>query len=191
MYSVELRRRVPDRRPVAGAQDRQVERAQALERGQVLAEPAGDEHAALAEHGVAGEAGAAGDEREVVVGVAGDRDRPQRPELVAVGERHVGRVPRGRDRDRAQPLAQRLDALAVVGVVVRERDPAGAAAARDLRGDRVEVGGERRAGIDHPRRVAPDDPRVRAVERVRARVVGPQARDPVVGEVAHRRRALP
>ena len=119
---------VPDRRAVAGAQQRQPEPAQALERRQVLAEPAGDEHAAPAEHRVAGEGGAAGDEREVVVGVARDRERAQRPERVAVGEHDVARVARRGDRRPAEPLAQGGDPLGVVLVVVRERDPAGAAA---------------------------------------------------------------
>ncbi len=121
--------------------------------------------------------------------MARDRDRAQRPERVAVGEHDVARVARGGDRRAAEPLAQRGDALDVVLVVVRERDPARAAARGDLGGDRVEVRVERRARIDHPRRVAPDHPRVRAVERVRARVVGAQPGDVVVGELRHQRRA--
>ena len=69
---VELRRRVGHLVAVAGADPLEVERAQPAQPVQVLAQPAADEHAALAEHDVAGERGAAGDEHEVVVGVAGD-----------------------------------------------------------------------------------------------------------------------
>ena len=51
--------------------------------------------------------------------------------------------------------------------------PPGAAARRDRRGDRVEVRRQRRPRVDHPRGVAPDDPRVGAVERVGRRVRRP------------------
>ena len=62
------------------------------------------------------------------------------PERVAVGERRERA-----DRHVAEPRAQRLDRLGVVGMVVRQRDPARAAALRDRGGDRVEVRVERRA----------------------------------------------
>ena len=66
------------------------------------------------------------------------------------------------DRHAEPRRAARGTASDVVGVVVRQRDPARAAARRDLGGDRVEVRVDRRPGIDHPRRVAADDPGVRA-----------------------------
>ena len=64
--------------PWPGHSTRKLERAQAPQPVEVLAQPAADEHAALAEHGVAGERGAAGDEHEVVVGVAGDGEHGER-----------------------------------------------------------------------------------------------------------------
>ena len=76
------------------------------------------------------------------------------------------------------PSASRraVDALGVVRVVVRERDAAGAAARGRGRGDRRDVAGQRRPGIDDPRGIAPHDPRVGAVERERRRVRRPDER---------------
>ena len=71
-YSSSLAAGSPTASPWPGQSTSRSERAQAPQPVEVLAQPAGDEHAALAEHGVAGERGAAGDEHEVVVGVAGD-----------------------------------------------------------------------------------------------------------------------
>ena len=143
---VELRRRVGHLVAVAGADPLEVQRAQAPQPVEVLAQAAADEHAALAEHGVAGERGAAGDEHQVVVGVAGD-----------VRARRTGRTCRRRaasvaaHRHVAEPRAQRLDALRVVGVRVRERDPARAAARRDLVRDGVQMRVDRRARDRRPR----------------------------------------
>ena len=106
----------------------------------------GDEHAALAEHRVAGEARAAGHEDEVVGARgrarsgprAGRSDRRRR----AARRRRSGAPPTGGRPSRSRSASSALD---VVAVVVRERDPAGAAARLDRGGDRVEVLGERRA----------------------------------------------
>ena len=121
--------------------------------------------------------------------VAGHGPRLERAEAHALREPHVGGEARGRDRRAPEPLAQREHALHVVEMIVRHRDPARAAARVDLHGHRVEVLRELGAGIDHPGRIAPDDPRVRARERIGAGVVGTQpgdveAREP--GRVAHR-----
>jgi len=174
---VELVERVPHRRAVAGADDAQRELAQALQRLEVLAEVLGDEHAALAEHRVAGEARALPHEREVVGRVAGHGVDRERAEASAVAEPHVGRVAARADPRAAEPLAQREEPLDVVLVVVRDRDAAGAAASLDRRGHTLDVVGDVRAGVDDPRRVAADDPRVGAGQRVRAGVVGPDAGD--------------
>ena len=73
----------------------------------------------------------------------------------------------------AEPCAQRRQPLGVVGVVVRERDPAGPATRRHGGRDGVEVVLERRPRVDDPRRLAPDDPRVRPAERERRGVRRP------------------
>ena len=151
--------------------------AQALERLQVLAEVLGDEHAALAEHGVAGEAGAVAHEGQVVGRVARHRVHGERPEAVAVAEPHVGRVAARADPRPAEPLAQREQPLDVVAVVVRDRDPARAAARLDLGGDGVEVLGDVGPRVDHPGRVAADDPGVGARQRVGPGVLRAHARD--------------
>ena len=64
-----------------------------------------------------------GDEDEMVVGVAGDGEHRERAERVAVAQRVEGA-----ERHAAEPLAQRRHGLGVVGVIVRQRDAAGAAA---------------------------------------------------------------
>ena len=171
---------------MAGADHLERQLAQALEPVEVAGEVGLDEHAALPEHGVAGEAGAVEHEREVVRRVAGDGVRDERAEALALGEPDVGGVARRRHRRAPEPVAQREHALDVVEVVVRHRDPARAAARLDLGGHRVEMGGEVGAGVDHPGRVAPDDPGVRAAQRVGAGVVGPHERDVQPREVAHR-----
>jgi len=186
---VELRPRLPHRRAVARADDLQRQLAQPLERVQVAREVLGDEHAALPEDGVAREAGAVADEREVVRRMAGHGVRDERAEALALGQPHVRREPPRGDRWAPEPLAQREHALDVVQMIVGDRDPAGAAAGVDLRGHRVEVLREVGAGVDHPGRVAADDPGVRARERVRAGIAGAHARDVQpreLGRAAHR-----
>jgi hypothetical protein len=161
---------------VAGAQQLEVQRAQAGERGEVPAQGAGvggDEDAALGEHRVAREADRARHEREVVGGVPGGRDDAQRPERVAVAQPEVGARPAGGgDRRSARALTHRGRRVGVVGVVVGERDPGRATAADGLLEDVVDVVVERRSGVHDPARITADDPRVRAGERERSRVVG-------------------
>ena len=70
----------------------------------------------------------------------------------------------------------------MVGVVVRQCDPAEATAGVEFRLERIEVIGQRGTGIDKPRRVAAHDPRVRPGQRERARVGGANPDDVVFGE---------
>ena len=177
---VELVAHVPDRWAVTRAQHREVELAEAPQGFEVGGEVGGDEDAALAQHRVSDEGDAAGDEREVVIGVAGQREHAQRPEDVAVRRATAP----GHDRHVAESRAERVEPFDVVLVVVRHRDPLCPAARRHLGGHGVEVGVERRAGIDDP---AADHPRVRARERERARVVRADERDVVVREVPAQR----
>jgi hypothetical protein len=170
---------VPDLVSVAGAQDREVELLQVPQAFEVGGELARHEDAALTEHGVAAERGAAGDEREVVVGVARQREHAQGTGLVAVG----GARPARDDRYVADPLAQRVDALDVVLVVVRDRDARRAALGGGRRRDGIQVRVERRPGVDHPAR---DEPGVRAGEGERSGVVGADEDDAVIGEPGQR-----
>ena len=118
--------------------------------------------------------------------VAGDGVRDERAEALALDEPDVGGEARRGHRGAPEPVPQREHALDVVEVVVRHRDPTRAAARLDLGGHRVEVLGQVRPGVDDPRRVAPDDPGVRARQRERPGVVGAHARDVQAREVAHR-----
>ena len=96
----------------------------------------GHEHAALAEHGVTGEAHPVRDESEVVGSVAGRVDGLEGPEAGAPAKLDVGRRPAGRQR-RWEALAQRRRGLAMVDVVVGERDPPETAARRQRGEQRV------------------------------------------------------
>jgi len=135
----------------------------------------------IAEHGIAGEANAAGKERHVVGRMPGRRERRQRPDDGPVGERDV-RVRSHRCQRRAGSLAQLGHGAAVVAVVVGQQDRAEPAAGVELGEQRVEVPGDRRAGVDHVCRVASDDPAVGAAQRVEARVRRAQVRDVVRGQ---------
>jgi hypothetical protein len=91
---------------------------------------------------------------------------------------------RGHARQRSEAtLARHLDArergqrLGVIGVVVGERDAAEAAAGLGLGAECRDVRVEQRARVDDEARIAPDDVAVRAGQRERARVVGPDVRD--------------
>jgi hypothetical protein len=176
--AVELARDVPDRLAVARAQDREVERPQAAQAVEVAGEVAGHEHAALAEHRVADERGAAAHEREMVVGVAGQRDDPQRADQLAVGRARTGRDHGHLPHAGKQP-GQTLD---VVLVVMGHRH------ARHLTGGgdhRVEVRVDRRAGIHDP---VVDDPRVGAGQGKRARVVRADQDDAAIRQRPHGQR---
>jgi hypothetical protein len=102
--------------------------------------------------------------------VAGQVQRGEGPEDVAVAERDVGRVAHRGDGRSAEPVGEGRHALRVVGVVVGEHDPARAATRLDSGGHRGDVRRQRRTGIHHPRGIAPDDPRVRAAQRHRRRI---------------------
>ena len=155
---VELRRRVLDDRPVPRVEPLQPERPQPPQPVEVVAQrpaPGRDEHAALAQHGVAGERAAA---RRRTRG--GRRRDPARaaPRTARTSRRRAsaGIAPTGGS---PSSDAQRREPLGVVGVVVRHGDPAGAAALRHRRGDRVQMRLERRARVDHPGRIARPPPR--------------------------------
>ena len=189
---VELRRRVLDHRAVAGAQQLEVAaRAARASASRYSPSCADDEHRALAEHGVAGERDRAGDERDVVGRVARASRRLQRPEPVAVAE-HVG-VPRaaptgapGAARPRTASAWSAWSWVSAIPPAPPRRSASATTA--------VDVLVERRARVDDPARVAPDEPRVRAAQRERARVVGADQRDVVrleaspLGEAVDRRR---
>ena len=192
---VELGVRVEHERPVARADDREVHGGEALERAQVAAQRARvgrDEDAALAEDGVAGEAAPrpatkarwSGAWPGVATTVSGPTVSPSPTRASAPAKRAAATV------GTPPAAAQRLDAAGVVGVVVGQRDAADAAAVgRRRRGRASRCAASRRAGVDDPARVAPDEPRVRALERVRPRVVGADECDVVLGELLHRRRS--
>jgi hypothetical protein len=101
----------------------------------------------------------------------------ERAEAIAVAEPHVGGVAARADPRAAEPLAQRQQPLDVVLVVVRDRDAAAPPRASTAAATVSMWSGMSGAGVDHPRRVAADDPRVGAGQRVGARVLGPDARD--------------
>jgi hypothetical protein len=120
----------------------------------------------------------------MVGGVAGRGDRAQRPELVAVGQAHVGLlVARGGDRDASRAAAQLLDRLDVVLVVVGDRDAADPAAVGGVGEHPRQVGLHQRSGIDDVAGVAADEPSVRPLQGERPGVVGGDLLD-----VVHQRR---
>jgi len=110
--------------------------------------------------------------------MSGRRQRRERPDDGAVGERDLCVLARRRER-RAGSRLQLGHATAVVAVVVGQQDRAEPAARADLGEQRVEVPGDRRTGVDDVRRVASDDPAVGTAQRVGARVRRPQVRDVV------------
>ena len=147
-----------------------------------------DEHASLAEHRVAGQSGRAGDVGEVIGSVAGRRRPPRAGRTCSRREPHVdGPARRGQRRVRVAG-ADRRHRLGVVAVVVRERDAAEAAPAVEFGDQRVYVLVEIRPGIDQPRRVAADDPRVRPAQCERPRVRGANPDEIVSGNLDARHR---
>jgi hypothetical protein len=143
-----------------------------------------DEHRAGAQDRVAGEARGLGEEREVVGRVAGRGEDPQRAEALAVAQHDVDLAAGGAD-GRARGGGDRGHRLDVVGVVVCQRDAAGAAAPLGLRDDRLDMRIEAGPGVDDPARIAADQPGVRPGQRERAGVVGADERDVVLAERAH------
>ncbi len=172
---VELRVRVQHDRTVSGMDRRRVEIEHPSQRRQVLREVAVgriDEAGAAPEDRVPGEEGArsAIEEHHVVGAVTGrvhgrqlDAGGPERlPVLQALRA-----VEPPRPHRCADPFGQRARSLAVVLVVVGDED------VRDVArraADLVQVGRDRGTRIDHDRRAVADDPRVRSLERVDARV---------------------
>ena len=80
----------------------------------------------------------------------------------------------------------RRDGFGVVGVVMRERDPAEPAPTLELGDERVDVLVEIRPGVDEPRGVPADDPGVRSAERERSRVRRADPDEIVSGDVEAR-----
>jgi hypothetical protein len=175
---------VLDQWPVARGDQLEGESAEPLERGEIADERAGivvDEDAALAEHRVAGETDAPEQERKVVGGVPGRRERDQRPEGVAVGDLDVGVGGRGGNRS-AGPRGELRRGPAVVGVIVGDENRREAAARVDLGNERVEMGRDRGARVDQISRITTDDPTVGAGERVGPAVRGANERDVVAAQ---------
>ena len=168
------------------AQDIEIALAQPAQAVEIAGERpgvGGDEDAAFAEHRVAGEAHAAIDQREVIGGVTGRGERLQTARSEHRRRAHVDLAPPRRQR-RGTPLAQGLDPLGVVDVVVRERDPAEPATRVDGRNETRDVLLQRGTGIDHVGGVAADDPGVGTRQRQRAGILGAQAHDTVLGQPA-------
>ncbi len=185
---LELGPRLHHQRPVPWADQLEIDRHQALECGEVAAQRARvgiDEDASVAEHRVAAEQRAVGHERDVVGSVPGRRDRRERADLRAVGDRLRRTLPACRgDRHLADQREQGRDALDVVGVVVGQHDARDPAARLRVARDLLLMGGKRRTGIDDPARTGAHEPGVRALERERTRVVGANQLD-----VPHRAQA--
>ena len=120
-------------------------------------------------------------EREVVGSVAGGRERLERPDPRPVGQEHVDLAAGGRQRGVREPPADRRNRLGVIGVVVSQRDPAEAAARLDLGDSASRCSSSAGPGVDQPRRVAADDPRVGPGQRERPRVRRADPDDVVVG----------
>ena len=97
-------------------------------------------------------------------------------ELVAVRQRHSGffHLSRGY-RDVAEPSQQPFEATAVVCMIMRNCDPAGAATDRCFTGQTIKMRVDRGTWIDDPTWVAADQPAVRSIKRERAWVLGPHA----------------
>ena len=110
---LELRVRLADRRPVARADEVQVEPQQPVQRREVAAQGARigrDVDAAVAEHGVAAEEDPAGDEGQMIGRVPGRRDhreRPERPRRRRAGPSRPATWPRRPGSPRAAPATPR------------------------------------------------------------------------------------
>jgi hypothetical protein len=67
-------------------------------------------------------------------------------------------------------------------MVMGQGDSTQTTAQRDLLGDGVDMLVQRRARVDEPGWVGPNDPRIGSGQRERAGVGGPQAEDPIAGK---------
>ena len=94
--------------------------------------------------------------------VAGRGDCLERPEAGPACQQDVGIASSSGDRSVSEQPAQVPDGLTVIGVVVGQRDPAETAPCCDLRHELLDVVGQVRSGVDQPRRIAGNDPRVGA-----------------------------
>ena len=171
---------------VPRAQDGEIALSQPAQALQVAGQRAGigrDEHAALAEHRISGEARPAGDEGEVIRRVARGGERLQRPELVAVGERHVNPAAGRRQGRIGKCGADRRHRLRVIMMVVGERDAAQTPAALELGDERLDVHVKCRPGVDQPARIVADDPGIGPGEGERPGIAGPQPDDSEVAKV--------
>ena len=119
----------------------------------------------------------------MIGGVTGRGERDKRPEASTRDQLDIDVAPSRRQR-RGTPLAQGLDPLGVVDVVVRERDPAEPATRVDRRDETRDVLLQRGTGIDHVGGVAADDPGVGTRQRQRAGILSAQAHDTVLGQPA-------
>ena len=115
--------------------------------------------------------------------MAGGRERAQRAEVIAVLQTDVNLAPGAGQRDTGVTRAHRPDRPAVIAVIVSERDPRRAAAASQFSGQRFDVVLQCRAGVDQPRRLGADHPRVRPTQCERPGVTGAEADHIVVGQV--------
>ena len=155
--------------------------SQTLEVADQRARIGGDEDAALAEHGITAESDRAGDVGEVIGRVAGGRECAQRAEAIPVTQTDVNLATGARQRDTWVTRAHRPDRLAVIAVIVGERDPRRTAATSQLGDQRSDVVLLSRPGVDQPRRLVADHPRVRPAQRERTGVVGAEPHDIVTG----------
>ena len=158
----QLRLWVPDVGAVSGADDIELERAQAAQRAEVRRQrplAGSDEDAARAEHRVAREAGSSGHQADAVGRVSRGTERLEWPHLLTVARKRHRR-------------AQFVRALGMVGVRVCQHHPLDPLASG--RPNRLEVRGISRPGVDHP---VAHNVGVGAVERERGRIGRPHPDD--------------
>ena len=115
--------------------------------------------------------------------MAWGRNDLERSEPLPLPQRHIDLAARRGQRRVGEAPPDLGHRLGVVGVIVGEGDPSQPPAARKLGGERRHVFGQRGAGVDQPRGLAADDPRVRSRQRERPRIVRADAQHVVVGLV--------
>ena len=176
MYSLELCRGVVNRRAVAWAEDGELALRGAARARQIAGQCPrirGDEHAPLAQHGVPGQRRRAQHEGQMIRRVSGRRDRLSGPKRSPSASR-ASTSPRAAasgaagNRSRIVP-----DRFGVVDVIVGQGDP-GQASPRSRARRSAPRDGPGAPGRDRPAtRVAADDPGVRAGQRERSGIGGP------------------
>ncbi len=90
----------------------------------------------------------------MVGSVTGRRERRQWPEPCSVGQGQIDGAAAGGERRPVKARAHRRDRLAVVAMVVSQRDPAETAAPLHLRDQSFDVVGQGGARIDKPGGIA-------------------------------------